>query len=101
MLDNADLEHHKVALDNDVLMASAISIVVSHTAAASAAFASVLVAWIGSHASRKVVITANDNRAFHAEDYTLVELQEIMALARRLEVFDIKPMKFSDLDAGD
>ena len=100
MLSHADLDHYKVALASDVVMASASMIAVTQTVAASAAFATVLVAWIKSRASRKIIITTSDNKVFHAEGYSVAELEEIMLLARRVDVIDTKPLELSGHDTG-
>jgi len=53
-----------------------------------AGLAAVLVAFIKSRSSRKVIITTKDNATIHAEGLTASELERILAMATSVAVID-------------
>lgn len=53
-----------------------------------AGLAAVIVAFIKSRSSRKVIITTKDNRIIHAEGLTAAELERILDMAARVAVID-------------
>lgn len=53
-----------------------------------ASLAAVLVAFIKSRASRKVIITTKDNTVIHAEGLTAKELERILGMAASVAVID-------------
>ncbi|MGL6486940.1 effector-associated constant component EACC1 [Aeromonas hydrophila] len=53
-----------------------------------AGLAAVLVAFIKSRSSRKVIVTTKDNTTIHAEGLTASELERILAIAASIAVID-------------
>lgn len=55
-----------------------------------ASLASVIVAYINSQRSRKVIITMKDNTVVHAEGLTLKELEQVLGRTKSLTALDAK-----------
>jgi len=54
------------------------------------ALAKVIVEWIKARKSRKIIITTEDNRIFHAEGYSVKEIEKILSEAVNVTVIDTK-----------
>lgn len=66
------------------IMASAIYI----TVAVSSAVAAVLVAWLKSRASRKVILTLKDKQVVHLEGYSVEEVKQLLNMTEVATVID-------------
>lgn len=55
------------------------------------ALAKVIVAWIEARASRKVIITLEDHTVFHAEGYSVEQIERALDKAINLVAIDTKP----------
>ena len=55
-----------------------------------AAIASVLVAWLRSRSSRKVILTLNDKKVFHAEGMSLDEIQQLLPQTKNVAACETK-----------
>ena len=71
-----------------VPMASSGVIELLQSAAMRGALATVVVAFIKSRRSRKVIITTKDNTVVHAEGLSPEELEKVLAQAKRLTAIE-------------
>ena len=55
-----------------------------------ASVATVLVAWLKTRASRKIIITTKDNKVIHIEGYSVEQFEQILAQAKEVAVIDTK-----------
>ena len=55
-----------------------------------AAIASVLVAWLRSRSSRKVILTLDDNKVFHAEGMSVDEIQRLLSHTKKVAACETK-----------
>jgi hypothetical protein len=55
-----------------------------------AAIASVLVTWLRSRASRKVILTLEDNTVLHAEGMSIDEIKSLLRQTRRVSALETK-----------
>jgi hypothetical protein len=55
-----------------------------------AAIASVLVAWLRSRSSRKVILTLDDNKVFHAEGMSVDEIQRLLPHTKNVAACETK-----------
>ncbi|WP_152989123.1 effector-associated constant component EACC1 [Pseudomonas citronellolis] len=91
MLQENNIEHREVNTFSDRIMASSMVLTVYgllKTAAPWAALATVLVAWIKSRSTRKIIITTKDNQTIHAEGLSTKEIEQILEIAINLSVID-------------
>lgn len=92
-LDAEGIEHGRVQTYTTQPQASGI--VETITAISEAmpwnALAKVIVEFINARKSRKIIITTEDNKIFHAEGYSIKEIQKILSLSVNITVIDTKP----------
>ena len=91
MLQESNIEYGEVKTFSNAFMASSMVLTVYgvlQTAAPWAALAAVLVAWIKSRPTRKVIITTKDNQVIHLEGLTVQEIERVLALSSNLSVID-------------
>jgi hypothetical protein len=55
-----------------------------------ASVATVFVAWLRGRASRKIIVTTNDNKVIHTEGYSVEQFEQLLAQAREVTVIDTK-----------
>jgi hypothetical protein len=81
-----------------VIMASSFAVEMSGAAGASlfAAVAYVLVAWIRSRASRKIIINMNDGTVVHIEGMPVEDVQRVLELTSDITVIDTAPKEPED-----
>lgn len=91
MLQESNIEYGEVKTFSSAIMASGMVLTVFgvlQTAAPWAALAAVLVAWIKSRPTRKVIITTKDNQVIHLEGLTVQEIERVLAFSSNLSVID-------------
>ena len=91
MLEESSIKYGEVQTFSSAIMASDMVLTVYgvlQTAAPWAALAAVLVAWIKSRPTRKIIITTKDNQVIHLEGLTIQEVERVLALSSNLSVID-------------
>jgi hypothetical protein len=58
--------------------------------------ASVLIAWIKSRASRKVILQTDDKKVLHLEGYSVKEIEKLLPKTTSLTVIDTRPPDKTD-----
>lgn len=87
-LEEASIDYNPVAALSTTIMASAGLIGIAQTVISSGAVAAIVVAWLKARASRKVIVTTNENQIVHLEGYTVAEVEKILAIAASVAVID-------------
>lgn len=90
-LDEAGVPYEELRVTQGKVMASGAMIVIAQTAAIAGSIATVLVAWLKSRASRKVMLTLHDRTIFHLEGYSVEQVLELLPLVDHGAVIDTKP----------
>ncbi|MDH4610470.1 hypothetical protein [Pseudomonas sp. BN102] len=91
MLKENEIKYGEVKTFSTAPMASGMVLALYgflQTAAPWAALAAVLVAWIKSKSSRKVIITTKDNQVIHLEGLSPKETERLLEVAINLAVID-------------
>lgn len=93
-LDEAAIDYNPVAALSTTILASGGLIAIAQTIVSSGAVAAIVVAWLKARASRKVIVTTNENQVVHVEGYSVDEVEKILAIAASVAVIDTeKPNK--------
>lgn len=58
-----------------------------------ASFAAIVVAWLKAKRSRKVIITDKENGVFHAEGYSVKEVEALLEKSKSIAIIDTNPNK--------
>jgi hypothetical protein len=87
-LDQQSVAYNPVAALSGQVMASGTFVAIAQAVASSTAFAAIVVAWLKGRASRKIIVTTEDNRVFHLEGYSLADAEKILSMAARVTVID-------------
>jgi hypothetical protein len=90
-LDDANVAYEELRAPPGQVMASGTMIAVAQTAAVLGPIAAVLVAWLKSRASRKVILTLHDKRIVHLEGYSVEQVKELLPLVDHGTAIDTKP----------
>ncbi|MFV3308592.1 effector-associated constant component EACC1 [Pseudomonas sp. NY15181] len=91
MLQECDIRYGEVKTFSSTIMASGMVLMVYglvKTAAPWAALAAVLVAWVKSRSSRKVIITTKDNKSIQVEGYSVKDVERFLEISINLAVID-------------
>lgn len=91
LLDEREINYNDIqTFSKGSVLASGMSVMVSLVQASAPwiAFSAVLVAWIRSRASRKIIITTKDLTVVHLEGLSQSEVEVILGLAERITVID-------------
>jgi hypothetical protein len=98
-LDEQAVSYNPVAALSGQVMASGTFVAIAQAVASSTAFAAIVVAWLKARASRKIIVTTEDNRVFHLEGYSLADAEKILTMASRVTAIDTqKPDQPGDAD---
>ncbi|HDR9797398.1 hypothetical protein SB461_27420 [Burkholderia cenocepacia] len=87
-LDRNSIEYSQIELFSSGVMASGELIAIAKAFVSSTAFATVVVTWLKTRASRKIIVTAKDEKIIHLEGYSVDEVEKILAIADRVAVVE-------------
>lgn len=91
LLSENKIDYNEIQLfSTGAVLASGMSVMVSLVQASAPwiAFSAVLVAWIKSKSSRKIIITTKDQTIIHLEGLSQNEVEKILDRAERITVID-------------
>lgn len=95
-LDEAGISYEELKPMPGQVMAAGSMVVIAQTTAIAGSIATVLVAWIRSRASRKIILTLQDNRVVHLEGYSVEQVQQLLPLVNHVTAIDTQPAEHSD-----
>lgn len=87
-LDEASIDYNPVAALSSTIMASAELIGIAQAVLSSGALTAIVVAWLKARASRKVIVTTNENQVVQLEGYSVADVEKILTIATRVAVID-------------
>ena len=90
-LEDASIVYEELKAPPGQIMASSIIINVAQTAAVAGPIAAVLVAWLKARASRKIILTLQDNKIVHLECYSIEQVKELLPLINHGTAIDTQP----------
>jgi len=90
-LDKSDIEYEAKKPKPGEVVAAGLIIEVVQTIATSGAIAAVLVAWLRARASRKIILTLEDNKVVHLEGYSIKEVQQVLPMVKSAAIIDTQP----------
>ncbi|NSL56874.1 hypothetical protein [Uliginosibacterium aquaticum] len=94
MLTDENIEYgeiHKFSVGAVLASGTSIGVSLIQASAPWVAFSAVLVAWIRSRSSRKVIITTKDHVVIHIEGMSQQDVEKILDRVENITVIDTKP----------
>lgn len=87
-LEEASIDYNPVAALSNTVVASAEFIGIAQAVLSSGTLTAIVVAWLKARASRKVIVTTNENQVVQLEGYSVAEVEKILAIAARVAIID-------------